>query len=229
MCNAWCLEFWTTHLTKQEIAGKQVLEVGALDVNGSLRSVVTSLNPARYWGVDIQAGPGVDEICEAANLVLRFGKESFDIVVSTEMIEHVQDWKAAVSNLKQVCRPDGLLIITTRSYGFPYHGYPADCWRYEMEDMRNIFADYHLELLEADRSEPGVFMKARKPNIFKEVDLSNYELYAMTLPQKDLNPEPLTFTIEKEGQKMTISEKTVLDMYRQIQRVRRMREQQKKV
>jgi SAM-dependent methyltransferase len=227
MCNPWCLQYWASHISKEEVAGKQILEVGAWDVNGSLRTVLEPLQPARYWGIDIQPGAGVDEVCRAEDLITHFGPERFDMIVCTELIEHVQDWKRVVSNLKQICKPQGLLIITTRSYGFPYHGYPADFWRYEIEDMRKIFADYMIETLEADQSEPGVFMKARKPRTFAEKDLSSYELYAVKMPQKGKGPEPelLLFTIEKDGQKITITEKTVIDMYHQIQRVRRMREQ----
>lgn len=168
MCNLTGIAFGEAALKQASVAGREVLEVGALDVNGSLRPFVESLGPARYVGVDIALGPRVDEVVDASRLVERFGPDSFDIVITTEMLEHVRDWRAAVRNLKRVVRPGGLLLVTTRSVGFPYHGYPYDFWRYEPEDMEAIFADFENVELERDTDAPGVFMLARKPTIFDE-------------------------------------------------------------
>lgn len=129
--------------------------------------------------MDLEEGPGVDEVVRADSLVERFGADAFDVVVSTEMLEHVREWRTVVSNLKGVVRRGGALLLTTRSKGFPYHGYPDDFWRYEDSDMRRIFADLDIQSLEADPSEPGVFMKARKPKRFREKRLRRVELYSM--------------------------------------------------
>lgn len=179
MCNADCVIFAAKHLTREEAEGKAILEVGALDVNGSLRPLLESFAPRAYVGVDIAPGPGVDVICGAERLVERFGRESFDLVLSTELLEHVRDWRAVISNMKQILRTGGRMLITTRSLGFGYHAYPHDYWRYELEDMRRIFADLAILNLEQDPRSPGVFMKAAKPPDFKERDLTTIELYSM--------------------------------------------------
>ena len=100
-------------------------------------------------------------------------------MISTELIEHVSDWKKAVSNIKNICKRNGIMLITTRSYGFRYHSYPYDCWRYELSDMEYIFSDCIIEKLEKDRLHPGVFIKARKPKAFEEKVLSDYALYSI--------------------------------------------------
>lgn len=224
MCNDWCFKYWSEQIAKEEIEGKKVIEVGSLDVNGSLRSVIQPLNPAEYVGVDITEGRGVDIICDAGDIVERFGKESFDFVVSTELIEHVVDWQKTVSNLKNICRPGGTIIITTRSLGFPYHGYPDDYWRYEIADIEAIFADCILDVLEKDESEPGVFMKAQKPKDFVELDLSGHKLYAMEQPAN--KKQTLTFTITQGPNKVTITEDLVVKMFDNIDEVRNMGGQQ---
>lgn len=184
MCNASCIIFGATNLTKEEVKGKRIIEVGSYDVNGSLRPVIESWNPAKYVGVDIEKGPGVDIVCSAEDMIEKFGKESFDIVISTELLEHVKDWTKIISNIKNTCKPNGGILITTRSYGSSYHAYPYDFWRYEVEDMENIFSDCIIEKLEKDRLSPGVFMKAKKPNGFVEKDLSNYELYSIIVNKR---------------------------------------------
>lgn len=179
MCNNSCLDFGAATIEQSDIRGKRVLEVGSRDVNGTIRSIVAAFEPAEYVGIDIEAGPGVDQVCGVDELVSRFGRESFDAVLSTEMIEHVRDWRTAISQLKAVLRPGGILLLTTRSKGFPYHDYPFDFWRFELSDMEAIFGDMTVEALESDPSEPGVFVKARRPEIFKAHDLSNIQLFSI--------------------------------------------------
>jgi SAM-dependent methyltransferase len=168
MCNEAGIAFGSRVLTRERVAGRDVLEVGSLDVNGSVRPHAEALGPASYVGVDIAAGPRVDVVLDATELVSRFGRDSFDVVITTEMLEHVRDWRPVIHNLKGVLRPGGYLVVTTRSIGFPYHGYPYDFWRYEPEDMQAIFGDLEIVELERDPDSPGVFMLARRPPGFVE-------------------------------------------------------------
>jgi SAM-dependent methyltransferase len=143
-----CLLVMVLQLLHEPVAGKRVLEVGSQDVNGSIRPFVKALGPGEYIGADIVAGMGVDVLCNSSELINRFGKESFDLVISTSLIEHVWDWKGAVHNIKGVCKPGGLILLTTCAFGFQYHGHPYDFWRYELEDLKEIFSDCQLIALE---------------------------------------------------------------------------------
>ncbi len=166
-----------------------MIEIGAVDINGSLRPDVEALGPSEYLGIDIAEGPGVDEVCNVYDLVERYGPESFDVAISSEMIEHVHDWRKAISQIKEILRPGGVLVMTTRSIGFPYHDYPFDYWRYELDDMRAIFSDMTIEALEPDTDDPGVLVKARKPEGFVENDLSEHALYSMIINDRSKSIE----------------------------------------
>jgi SAM-dependent methyltransferase len=186
MCSTACLEFVRSQLGAEEVRGRTVLEVGAFDVNGSARGLVEALGPASYLGVDLRPGRGVDEVCPAEELVRRYGPEAFDVVLSTEMLEHVRDWRAAVDNLKRVVRPGGLLLLTTRSLGFPLHNYPSDFWRFEIEDFEVVFGDFTVIALARDPSSPGVFLKGRRPLEYRPRDLRAHALYSMVTGRRTL-------------------------------------------
>ena len=171
-------------MSKEEVEGKEVIEIGARDVNGSIRPVIENWHPAKYIGVDIQEGRGVDVICDAEEVLNKFGKESFDVVISNEMFEHIRDWKKVISNIKNICKPGGIILVTTRSKGFFYHGFPYDFWRFEIDDMKHIFSDCNILKLEKDWYELGVLMRAEKPKEFKENDLSDYALYSIIFNKK---------------------------------------------
>jgi SAM-dependent methyltransferase len=179
VCNVSSLAFGARSLERSEIAGRRVLEVGSLDVNGALRSVLEHYGPAEYVGVDLRPGPGVDIICRGEALVARFGAESFDVVVATKVLEHVRDWRAIVENVKGACRPRGRIVITTRSPGFPFHGYPHDYWRFTRGDFRAIFSDCDIEALEDDGTAPGVFLSAVKSGEFVPADLSELAIHSV--------------------------------------------------
>ena len=62
-----------------------------------------------------------------------------------------------------VTAPGGTLVITTRSRNFPFHAYPHDYWRFEVEDFRRIFEGWQIFAIEPDPSAPGVFVSVVKP------------------------------------------------------------------
>ena len=154
-------------LTADDVAGKTVIEVGSCDVNGSVRPVIEAHGPASYVGVDGAPGPRVDRVLDCTQLIDTYGEASFDVVVTTEMLEHVRDWKACIANLAGIVTEGGLLVITTRSPGFPYHGFPEDYWRYTPTVMRAILTAIGFEVIDCypdpDTTFPGVIAKARKP------------------------------------------------------------------
>ncbi|MGC9107245.1 MAG: class I SAM-dependent methyltransferase [Infirmifilum sp.] len=101
MCHKAVIEFFINTVVCSEFKNKRVLEVGSKYVNGSVRPLIERFcEPKEYIGVDIEPGKYVDIILPVERLVEYFGSESFDVVISTETLEHVQDWRKAVYNMK---------------------------------------------------------------------------------------------------------------------------------
>jgi SAM-dependent methyltransferase len=191
MCNSYCIDFVNNLVGRRDVENKDVLELGSYDVNGTVRPYLESLKPASYVGVDIMAGPGVDVVCDAADLLNHFRPATFDVVVTTEMLEHVRDWRRVIYNVKRVVKPGGLIVLTTRSRGFPLHDYPGDFWRYEPEDMRVIFADCELLKMERDEADPGIFVAVRIPKDpgWEPLDLSGWALWSIHSDTRRLDAE----------------------------------------
>jgi len=177
MCHGSCLKYGEIFLTKSICAGKRVIEIGSKNINGSLRPLVESFNPSKYIGVDIMSGTGVDSLFHCEDLVAHFFGNSFDIVIATELLEHVVNWKVCISNIKSICKPLGYILLTTRSKGFPYHPCPVDLWRYELSDFELIFSDFSIIDLRSDPQTPGVFLFAQKPLNYIEKDISSFSIF----------------------------------------------------
>lgn len=129
--------------------GQNVLDVGAYDVNGSYRPICEALGKS-YTGLDIVAGPNVD-IVAADPYRYQIPDGSFDIVISGQAMEHVEQPWRWVPELARVLKPGGTLIIITH-HNYPEHRYPVDCWRILPDGMRVLFdiagvlCDYQIEM-----------------------------------------------------------------------------------
>lgn len=97
--------------------GTKVLEVGSLDINGSIRQFFSSCD---YIGIDVAEGKGVDIVCEGQNFS---GVEnSYDVVISCECFEHNPYWDLTLKNMYKLCKPEGIVIITCATTGRKEHG-----------------------------------------------------------------------------------------------------------
>jgi SAM-dependent methyltransferase len=180
--NVAVLDFFLRNVDCEEFNGRRVLEVGSKFINGSVRPLIEKFcRPKEYIGVDIEPGKYVDVVLPVEKIVEHFGVGSFDAIISTETLEHVLDWRTAVNNMKFVLKSGGYIYITTRSKGFPYHGYPYDYWRFEVSDLIKIFRDFEIIRIERDWEAPGVFLKARKPINWRPIDLNDIALYSVLL------------------------------------------------
>jgi SAM-dependent methyltransferase len=97
--------------------GARVLEVGSLDINGSVRELFSNCD---YTGADLQLGPGVDLACQGQ--LLEFASGTFDTAISAECLEHNPYWRETVGNMLRMTRSDGLVLISCATTGRMEHG-----------------------------------------------------------------------------------------------------------
>lgn len=106
--------------------GLKIVDIGAQDVNGSLRSVAPPGN--EYIGVDFVQGKGVDVIITDP-YALPFEDNSIDIVVCSSCFEHSEFFWLLFNDVQRLLKPSGVFYLNVPSNG-EFHRYPVDCWRF---------------------------------------------------------------------------------------------------
>jgi SAM-dependent methyltransferase len=116
--------FFRTYVNER--TGLTVLDIGAQDVNGSLKSVCPPAN--HYVGVDFVAGKGVD-IVISDPYSLPVGDEFADVVVCSSCFEHSEFFWLLFNEIQRILRPNGICYLNVPSNG-SIHRFPVDCWRF---------------------------------------------------------------------------------------------------
>ena len=89
---------------------------------------------AEYVGADVPGNP--DAALELApDGTLPAEDSSYDVVVSTQVLEHVAEPRLHLAECFRVLRPGGRLLLSTHGV-FPYHPDPADYWRWTCAGLR---------------------------------------------------------------------------------------------
>ena len=94
---------------------RRVLEVGSYNVNGSVRELFPF---SEYFGIDVRPGRGVDHVADLAAMTdeqftnWSDALELFDVVISTETLEHVADPSLLVERMRAMCAAGGVVVIT---------------------------------------------------------------------------------------------------------------------
>lgn len=93
-----------------QVAGRHpetVLEIGSLDINGSVRPLFPGV--PHYHGIDLADGPGVDEVADATTWQ---PDRPHDVVVCAEVLEHAPAWPEILGTMWAATAPGGLLLMT---------------------------------------------------------------------------------------------------------------------
>jgi SAM-dependent methyltransferase len=91
---------------------------------------------SEYLGVDVVENPAAELLGPVEALPVETA--SFDVVLCTQVLEHCDDPRTAVSELARVTRPGGRVLASTHGVQV-YHPSPADYWRWTHEGLRRLF------------------------------------------------------------------------------------------
>jgi SAM-dependent methyltransferase len=97
---------------------------------GSGRNMVDLARHGEVTGVELShtsatlaRARGVGEVVEGSVMDMPFAEHSFDMVVCLDVIEHLQDDRGALRELRRVLRPGGALLVTVPAYQWLWSGH----------------------------------------------------------------------------------------------------------
>lgn len=97
-----------------------------------------------YVGADLRGNPLAQvELAEDGTVPLP--DSSFDMILSTQVLEHVVDPSRYLSECHRLLKPDGYLVLTTHGIMY-YHPDPEDYWRWTSGGLIKIVEDAGLEV-----------------------------------------------------------------------------------
>ncbi len=140
------------------------LDIGARD---GVRS--TFAQNCDYTGTDINPrGQGIiaADICHCPEIA----DDSFDIVFSFDVFEHVQQPWAAAAECIRIAKPGGLIVCRTL-FAYRYHPEPHDYWRFTSQGLEYLFKQHGgaetlvsgYDVRERRRNRTGDFIDHRPP------------------------------------------------------------------
>lgn len=119
-----------------------ILDIGSYDVNGTLRPIFEKPN-WKYTGADLQEGPNVDVVLEDEYWWPELDEYGFNVIVSSQVLEHVKRPWAWFEEVWSVLIPGGLLYVASLNT-WPYHAYPTDCYRFWPDGMRALMEESEM-------------------------------------------------------------------------------------
>jgi SAM-dependent methyltransferase len=93
---------------------------------------------AAYVGCDMEGSAHADVFGLADALPVE--DASFDVVLCTQVLEHVPDPAAAVRELRRVLKPGGRALVSTHGVAV-YHPSPTDYWRWTSSGLERLFSE----------------------------------------------------------------------------------------
>ena len=94
---------------------------------------------AQYTGADLPMNAQADvHLDERGALPLADG--SADVVLSTQVLEHVLKPEFYLAEVNRVLKPGGMLLLSTHGY-WMFHPHPTDFWRWTSQGLRHIVTE----------------------------------------------------------------------------------------
>lgn len=136
-------------------AQHQVKSGMILDVGCGMKPYKSLLNASgsAYYGTDYPLtmkgsyGKSTKADFFSESTLLPFNNNTFDTLLSTQMLEHVSDPKKVIQEMGRVLKPGGIMILSA-PMTWPLHEEPYDFFRYTLHGLRHLLQKANFEILD---------------------------------------------------------------------------------
>jgi SAM-dependent methyltransferase len=175
------VDLWNEHFSRYAFAaryaaGRRVLDAGC---GAGYGAAELSLAAASVLGIDSseeainyarqQYGAGNLHFLVASAAQIPVRPQEFDLITAFELIEHLEDWRAFLCEMRRLLRPGGLFIVSTPNREYyaesragcgpnPFHQHEFDATEF-VDELRGVFPQVRLFL--QNRGEAQTFYPAR--------------------------------------------------------------------
>lgn len=123
----------------------------ALDVGCGTGAVLKMLEQAGWQARGVDMSPDAIKYCEAKNLSVNIGfadkinfpDDTFDLVIASDVLEHLENDAAAVKEIRRVLKPGGIFIVTVPAHQFLFSYHDAALHhfrRYSKNDFKKLLS-----------------------------------------------------------------------------------------
>lgn len=98
----------------------------------------------QYDVLNIEPGPGVTVVGDIQSCP-QIADNSYDVIVCTQVLEHVPNPFRAAAELQRILKPGGRLLLTVPA-AYPYHAVPRDYWRFTRDSLQLLFGEHFGEV-----------------------------------------------------------------------------------
>ncbi|MEZ4688896.1 MAG: class I SAM-dependent methyltransferase [Ignavibacteria bacterium] len=144
------LHFWDTYYYSSNLLRKRYEENIPIHLNKSnknirylitaavsdLMNIYSSLFKESYTGIDVGENAHADVIIDPDGRI-PFQDGEFDVVLSSQVLEHVEDSDNYLSECRRVLKPGGLLILSTHGT-WQFHSHPVDIQRWTSMGLKRL-------------------------------------------------------------------------------------------
>ncbi len=132
-------------VVKKFIDGKTITTLADYGCGNTPYEPLVAPYVKEYIGIDLEENPRA-KIHISPKGQIHMLDNTVQVVLSTQVLEHVVDPLFYLSEARRILQPDGMLILSTHGY-WMFHPDPTDYWRWTSAGLQKIITESGFEVI----------------------------------------------------------------------------------